>query len=82
MACFVDLGLFVLGHIFESFDGPETSGFLAEAGEGETNVPLGGEIVEAQYLSLGNLGCCYKTRIILLYNQIVVVALMIQVLYD
>lgn len=77
MACFVDLCLFLLAHVLEALYGPEAAGLLAEAGEREADVPFGHQIVEAQHLSLRNIGSRYKAGAVLLYSQIVVETLMV-----
>lgn len=76
----VELLLLLFRHVFEAFDQPVAFGLAAEAGEGEANVPLGGDVVEAQGGSLGDLHCRHHAGVVLLDPHIVVGALVVEIL--
>ena len=60
MANIVDLFLYCLFVVFETFDDSVAFFLTAETGEREANIPLSSEIVEAEHVILGNIIHCHN----------------------
>jgi hypothetical protein len=66
--------------VLKTLDGSVAFVLPAQAGKGEADVPLSGEVVEGQHLILGDVGDCHHRCAVLVQSQVVVVALVVEVL--
>jgi hypothetical protein len=75
-----DLLLLLFCHVLETFYYSVAFWLPAEAGEGETHVPLSADVIETKRSTLCDLHRSHHAGVVLLDDDVVVAAFMVEVL--